>query len=204
MTFSDQWQNESDEIRQARTRAQSIGATVSSPTAASVLTVLAASVGARAAVEIGAGAGISGLHLLNGMADDAVLTTIDSDSANQAAAKETFAAAGVESTRARQITGDPAEVLPRLADGAYDIVVINSIADDPAAQLEQAQRVLREGGVLVVSGFLGDNGQVADLAARDPRTMALRELGSSVKDNENLRVVLLPIDSGVLVASKTA
>jgi predicted O-methyltransferase YrrM len=49
--------------------------------------VLAAALPARAVVEIGTGAGVSGLWLLGGMPSDGVLTTIDVEPEHQRAAR---------------------------------------------------------------------------------------------------------------------
>jgi hypothetical protein len=86
---------------------------------------LAAALRAKAVVEVGTGVGVSGLRILESMDADGILTTIDAEPNHQIAAKETFVEAGIVGGRARLITGNPAAVLPRLADGAYDLVVIN-------------------------------------------------------------------------------
>ena len=49
---------------------------------------------ARAVVEIGTGTGVSGLHLLAGMAPDGVLTSIDIEAEHQRAAKDVFGPVG--------------------------------------------------------------------------------------------------------------
>ena len=76
-------------------------------------------------VEVGTGAGISGLHLLAGMAPDGILTTIDVEAEHQRAAKKAFAEAGIAPTRTRLINGRALDVLPRLTDGAYDLVFVD-------------------------------------------------------------------------------
>ena len=63
------------------------------------LRVLAASGGARSVVEVGTGAGVSGLYLLRGMPADGVLTTIDVEAENQRAAREAFAEDGIRPNR---------------------------------------------------------------------------------------------------------
>ena len=50
--------------------------------------------GAKAVVEVGTGAGVSGLWLLSGMRDDGVLTTIDVEPEHQRLAKQAFTEAG--------------------------------------------------------------------------------------------------------------
>ncbi|KMR25932.1 methyltransferase, partial [Staphylococcus aureus] len=80
---------------------------------------------ARSVVTIGTDAGVSGLALLEGMTDHGVLTSIDPDAERQAAARKVLSLARIRSNQVRLITGTPLDVLPKLRDGAYDIVLIN-------------------------------------------------------------------------------
>lgn len=161
--------------------------------------MLAAAVGARTVVEVGTGTGVSGLYLLGGMPDDGVLTTIDVEPEHQRAARETFAEAGVRPNRTRLITGRALDVLPRLTDGAYDLVLLDADKRDFDAYLEQALRLLRVGGVLAVDNALWHD-KVADPAQRDETTTAIREMGKRVRENERLVPAMLPTGDGLLVA----
>lgn len=168
---------------------------------ASALRFLAAAIGARSVVEIGTGAGVSGLALLEGMGEDGVLTTIDIEAEHQRAAKEAFGEAGVRHQRTRLITGRALEVLPRLTDGAYDLVLVDADKPELPAYLDEAVRLLRTGGVLAVDNALW-NGKVADPAQRDESTTAVRELSKAVRSADNLVPALLPAGDGLLVAVK--
>jgi predicted O-methyltransferase YrrM len=64
-------------VAAARERAVDIGAGAVTPAVGALLSVFARLTGGRAVVEVGTGAGVSGLWLLSGMRDDGVLTTID-------------------------------------------------------------------------------------------------------------------------------
>lgn len=161
--------------------------------------MLAAAVGARTVVEVGTGTGVSGLYLLGGMPDDGVLTTIDVEPEHQRAARETFAEAGIRPNRTRLITGRALDVLPRLTDGAYDLVLLDADKRDFDAYLEQALRLLRPGGVLAVDNALWHD-KVADPAQRDETTTAIREMGKRVRENERLVPAMLPTGDGLLVA----
>src|SRR5690606_8996884 len=110
-------------------------------------------------------------------------------------AKEAFAAAGVRSTRTRTISGRALDVLPRLADGAYDLVLVDGDPAEAADCADQAIRMLRTGGVLVVNEALWHD-RVADPARRDEDTVAMRELGRRVRDDERLLPALLPVGGG--------
>jgi len=90
-------------------------------------------------------------------------------------------------------------VLPRLADGAYDIVFIDGDKSEYPAYLDEAVRLLRPGGAVVLDNALWHD-KVADPAQRDPQTIALRELVTSVRDDERFIPSLLPVGDGLLVA----
>jgi predicted O-methyltransferase YrrM len=128
-----------------------------------------------------------------------VLTTIDVEAEHQRAAREAYAEAGVRSGRTRLITGRALDVLPRLTDGAYDLVLVDADKRDFEEYLEQALRLLRRGGVLAIDNALWHD-KVADPAQRDETTTAIRELGKRVREHDRLLPALLPSGDGLLVA----
>ncbi|ALE80529.1 MULTISPECIES: O-methyltransferase [Pseudonocardia] len=191
---------EDDACGEARALGTAAGAHPISAAGGAALSVLAATVSARAVVEIGTGAGVSGLYLLRGMAGDGTLTTIDVDPELQRSARRTFLAAGYGPGRARLINGMALEVLPRLTDGGYDLVVADAVPAEYPGYLAEAIRLLRPGGVLVLEGVL-DGGRVAEPgAAHGPGTAALRETAALVRDDERLLSALLPVADGMLCA----
>ncbi len=190
---------EEDVVIAARERAGDLGCTPVGAGAGSALTFLAATVSARTVVEIGTGAGVSGLHLFAGMAPDGILTSIDIEAENQRAARQAFADAGIASSRARLINGRALEVLPRLTDGAYDLVVIDGAAQEAPQYVAEAIRLLRPGGVMALAHALAGD-KVADPTQRDADTVALREAIRAVRDDEALTPLLIPLSDGVLVA----
>jgi len=188
-------------IEAARQRAEQAGGRPVGAGVGAALRMLAASASARAVVEIGTGGGVSGLWLLAGMPSDGVLTTIDIEGEHQRAAKEAFAEAGVAHQRTRVIAGRAVEVLRRMTDAAYDLVFVDADAGSYPAYVEEATRLLRRGGLLVLNAMFGSD-KVADPAARDEVTKALRELGKLIRDDERFHTALLPVGDGLLVAIK--
>lgn len=184
----------------ARARATELGCLPVGPAAGATLRFLAAVLDARAVVEIGTGTGVSGLYLLHGMRTDGVLTTVDAEPEHSRAAREAFAEAGVAAHRARLISGDAMEVLPRLTDAGYDLVFCTGAAQEYAEYLPEALRLLRSGGVVVFDNALWRD-RVADPSARDPQTVAVRDLGRAIRDREDLVPVLLPVGDGLLAAA---
>jgi predicted O-methyltransferase YrrM len=199
--YSEEFIPESEAIQKARVRSEELGCVPVMPGTGSALRLLAAAVNAKAVVEVGTGAGVSGLGLMSGMPSDGILTTIDLQADHQRAAKEAYAAAGIAPQRARVIAGRALDVLPRLTDAAYDMVVIDADKAEYPQYVEQALRLLRSGGVLVLDNMLWHD-KVADPATRDEITTTLRDLGKELRDNESLLPALLPVGDGVLAAVK--
>jgi predicted O-methyltransferase YrrM len=199
--YSEDFVGETEVIEQARLRGEELGCTPVQPGVGAALRLLAAAARAKAVVEVGTGAGSSGLWLMAGMPSDGILTTIDVDPEHQRAAKKAYAAAGIPPQRTRVISGPALEVLPRLTDGAYDMVVIDGDKPEYPAYVEQALRLLRPGGVLALDNMLWHD-KVADPAARDETTTVLRDLGKALRDDDALVPALLPTGDGLLVAVK--
>lgn len=185
----------------ARERGAELGVEAVSPATGALLAALAAATGARHVAEIGTGAGVSGTWLLTGMPADGVLTTIDVDVECQRSARAAFAEAGVASSRTRTIGGRALEVLPRLADASYDLVVIDGDVAELADLVLQARRLLRVGGTLVIPHALWHD-RVADPAKRDAETVAMREAVRGVLADEEWQASLVPTGTGVLLAVK--
>ena len=160
--------------------------------------MLAATTGARTVVEVGTGAGCSGLWLLEGMPSDGVLTTIDVSLEHQRAARAAYQRAGHAPQRTRIISGSALTVLPRLADRAYDLVLVDGEKDEYPAYVEQALRLVRPGGVVVLDNMLWHD-RVADPAVRDETTMTLRALAKTLREDDDLMTTLLPVGDGLLV-----
>ena len=197
--FVDGYLAEDDVLLGARDRAAALGTTPIGAAGGAALCFLAATIGARAVVEVGTGTGVSGLWLLRGMADDGVLTSIDVDPEIQRAARTTFTEAGYGPSRLRLINGMGLEVLSRLRDGAYDLVFIDALPVEYPRHLDEALRLLRPGGLVVLDDVLRV-GRVGDAATADPATLAVREVARQVRDDERLVPMLLPVGDGLLCA----
>lgn len=165
------------------------------------LRFVAAALRAHKVVEIGTGTGVSGLWLLRGMAPDGVLTTIDREGEHQRLAREAFTEEGIPHTRLRLITGRALEVLPRLVDGEYDLVHCDGDKQEYTEYFEHALRLLRSGGVVAFDNALWHD-KVADPAQRDAQTVAIRELGRTIRADDRVVPVLLPVGDGLLAAVK--
>lgn len=174
------------------------GALIDSSTGAA-LRFLAAVLRAKAVVEVGTGTGDSARWLLAGMAPSGLLTSIDLDPTAQRIAREALAADGVPRSRTRFITGLADQVLPRLAEGAYDLMFVDAAPSGYPMYLEVGSRLLRPGGAIV---FAGTNPpETAD--RHDSRAAALRELTQAIRADEGLVPVALPVGDGLLAVARS-
>jgi predicted O-methyltransferase YrrM len=200
-TYAEQFVAEDDVLAAARARATEVGVVPVGSGVGAALRFVAAVVDTRAVVEVGTGTGVSGLWMLRGMRSDGVLTSVDVEAEHQQLAKETFTEGGFAPQRVRLIAGAALDVLPRLTDGHYDIVFCDAAKQEYGDYLDAALRLLRPGGVVAFDNALWHD-KVADPAQRDAETVAIRELGKRVAEDETLLPLLLPVGDGLLLAQK--
>jgi predicted O-methyltransferase YrrM len=187
---------EPDAIARARAHGIELGAAPISAAVGSQIAVLAAATNARSIVEIGTGAGVSGLWLLRG-APQAVLTSIDNEPEHLAAARQAFADARIPATRARFITGRAADVLPRMNEASYDIVLVDADPDNVIDYVEHGLRLVRTGGMVLVPRVLA-GGRVADPVQRDEVTSAYRSLVQATQESSAVLATVSPAGEGLL------
>jgi predicted O-methyltransferase YrrM len=101
---------------------------------------------------------------------------------------------GVSHTRVRTIAGAPRQVLPRLSDGAYDVVVIGpgteADGEDGHALLAEAHRLLSPGGSLVITPVFGAEGMLA----------SRHDLIQHLRDDPEWTASVMTVGEGVVLA----
>ncbi|WP_137845071.1 class I SAM-dependent methyltransferase [Microbacterium sp. 2FI] len=193
---------EPDHIIRARAHALELGAAPVSPEVGAQCAVIAAASGALNIVEIGTGAGVSGLWLLHG-SPRATLTTIDNEPEHLGAARQAFADAKIPAARARFITGRAGEVLPRMNEASYDIVLVDADADGVIEYVEHGLRLVRAGGTVLVPRVLA-GGAVADPVKRDAVTTAYRSLIQETQASPAVIGALSIVGEGLLQLTTVA
>lgn len=194
---------ESPAIIAARSKAAELGAYELGAGVGSALKWLAHSLGAINVVEVGTGSGVASLWLLSGMHREGVLTTIDPEAEHIRVARESAKDASISPSRIRFIVGDGIDVLSRLTDDGYDMVVWQGDPRDVAAGVDQAHRLLHVGGTLVINRALWHL-KVPDPAQRDEKTLAMRDTAKALRSDDRWLTTLLPIGDGLLLATKVS
>ncbi len=175
---------EHEALTEARERAEQVGA---APSAAvcSLLRWVTRKVNAKHAVVVGSRGGVTGLAVLDGMPERSVLTVIEPDAHQHGMTRDTFDAFGLNES-VRLIQGAPLDVLDRLTDGGYELVVVTTTNQDAATTVEEAARLLTPDGVFVMLPMDGPGDPVFDL----------------LMDDERFICAGLPLDDGIVLASR--
>lgn len=165
------------------------------------LTFLARMTRANAVIEIGTGTGTTGLAFFEGMSESGMLTTIDTQADLQFSAREAFKKQGIEPRRVRLISGLVLNVLNNLRAKAYDIVFINGNKLEYVEYLDQAERLLRPGGLVILNDCLWHN-LVADPEDESDETLIIREALESLTNSDSFTHLMLPVGEGLAIGLK--
>lgn len=200
--YTEEFVAERADIEVARQHSLELGIEPVTPSVGAQLAVLAAASRATNIIEIGTGVGVSGLWLLSG-APEAVLTSIDLEVDHQQVARRAFLEAGIPANRLRLIAGRASEVLPRMNEASYDLVVIDADAGSVIEYVEHGLRLVRTGGIVVVVHALW-RGRVADPAQRDETVAGFRLLLKEIATSDAVIASLTDAGDGLLQLVKIA
>ena len=198
--FSENFPHEDFYMQQARKNGGELGAKDPSTGSAGFIATIAAMAHAKSIVEIGTGSGVGALWLFDGADKECSITSIDSDRENSIGAKSILEEAGYSQHRFRFITGNALEVVNKLADATYDLVVIR-VAENLVDLIQESLRLLKGSGVLIIDNIL-DGGRVADPTQRDFESISRRDAIKSIKEDSRWRSALAPLGGGLLLAVK--
>ncbi|MGO2095858.1 MAG: O-methyltransferase, partial [Candidatus Microbacterium stercoravium] len=112
-------------------------------------------------------------------------------------ARQAFQQAKVPASRVRYITGRAGDVLPRMNEAAYDVVLIDADADSAIDYVAHGLRLARPGGTVLVARVMAA-GRVADPVARDALTSDLRGLITETLASPSVVATLSPLEEGLL------
>ncbi|MES2172216.1 MAG: O-methyltransferase [Actinomycetota bacterium] len=198
--FAEEFVVERPDIADARRHSVELGIEAISPAVGAQLAVIAAATVAGSIIEIGTGVGVSGLWMLAG-APQATITTIDLEPDHQDYARRAFLEAGIPANRMRLIAGDAGEVLPRMNEASYDIVLVDADPQSVIEYVEHALRLARVGGTVLVAHALWHD-RVADPVQRGDTVSGFRSLLREIAASDAVISALSPVGDGLLQLTK--
>jgi predicted O-methyltransferase YrrM len=136
-----------------------------------LLALLAESVGARHALEIGTLGGFSAIWIARALAAGGRLVTIEAEPRHAVVARESFARAGVLD-RIDLREGQALDVLPQLTGTTIDFTFIDADKPNTPAYFDWAIRLSRPGALVVIDNVVRE-GEIADAAKADASALAM-------------------------------
>jgi predicted O-methyltransferase YrrM len=198
--FAESFIHEDYYMQLARKNGEEVGAAEPTAAVGNFLKFLTQLTGAKSVVEIGTSSGVSGLWVLQGLPSDGVLTTIDAEREHSKIARNVFEEADIPSAKYRIITGNLIDVIGKLADNSYEVVITRD-GMDLFEVVQESYRLLRSGGLLVIDHALS-GGKVADSTQRDPESISRRDAIKVIKEDARWSSTVIPIGAGILLANK--
>jgi predicted O-methyltransferase YrrM len=177
-----------------------------SPEQGQFMALLVEMLGARRTLEIGTFTGYSALVVAAALPADGRVITCDIDEKATAIARRYWAEAGLAEKIELRL-GPAIATLDRLiADGQsgrFDFAFIDANKKEYAQYYERALTLLRPGGLAAIDNVLW-SGKVADPAATDPETEAIRAFNANLAVDSRVSISLVPIGDGLTLARKRA
>lgn len=169
------------------------------PQVGRLLYLLARLSGARRVMELGSAIGYSTIWWARAVGPRGRVWFTDSDSSNARDASRYFRSAGI-SRRITVMVGDAVECMHQVR-GRFDIVFCDIDKHGYPDAFGAAWPRIRPGGLFVCDNTLW-SGLVADRAARDVDTAAIRRLNLTTFSQKGAFATLLPVRDGVSVVLK--
>ena len=136
---SDLYISEDPHQNAAREKGIELGVVDATPGSGAFLKYVASLISAQSVVEIGTGSGVGTLWLLKGVMSSGVITTIDPEVQHTQIAKQSLVDADIPPNRYRLITSEYLDVMRKLADRGYDLVVFRGNPEDIFDVIDEAQ-----------------------------------------------------------------
>jgi len=155
--------------------------------------------GAKRCLEIGTYTGYSALAVALALPEDGSIVCCDVSEEWTAVGKPFWKKAGVDHKIDLRI-GPALETLKKLK-GPFDFVFIDADKENTLNYYERCLELVRRGGLIAVDNVLW-SGEVANPAAKDGMTVALRKFNDRVHQDERVELAMLSIGDGVTLALK--
>ena len=151
-------------------------------------------------LEIGTAVGYSAMCFSRYLDENGTIDTIERDHERREEAKENIIKVGVED-KINILEGDAVEILPNLNEN-YDVVFIDAAKGKYPFFLEQAKRMLNNGGIIFADNILYKGYVMSDYNKHKQRTAVrnLREYIKEVTEDENCTTEILEVGDGLAIS----
>ncbi len=177
-----------------------------SPEQGALMALLAQSIGAMRALEIGVFTGYSALVVADAMGAEGRLTALDINADYAEIARRFWAEAGV-AERIELRLGDARESLAALRadglDGAYDFAFIDADKSGYDTYYEQCLALVRPGGLILLDNTFY-MGRIAEPERWQESGAVVDALNRKIKGDERVTMVMLPIGDGLTICRKNS
>ena len=194
--FVEERVSEDVDIERARHASLEHGIDPITASAGQYIATIATALDATTIMEIGTGLGVGTIWLAHAC-PGAHVTSIDSEMDHHVSVRELLNAAEIPASRVRLITEKALDVLPKMNESSYDLVVIDADYQNVQAYVDHGISLVKPRGSVIVAGVLGDD-LVADPAKRDDKTSAYRWLLQALEDRNDIVHTLNLIGDGLV------
>jgi caffeoyl-CoA O-methyltransferase len=168
---------------------------------AAFVTLLVRAIGARRALEVGTFLGYGAISIARGLPEDGELICLEIDEGYAERARAHLDEAGL-GDRVEIRVGPASDGLRALTDdGGFDFCFIDADKVGYPAYFEEALRLLRPGGLVMLDNTLMD-GRVLDPEPDDESSQVMGYLNDRLAVDERVEVAMLGIADGVTLALK--
>ena len=200
---------ESALLRQTRSRAREAGFSGGSAAQADFLRLLVHVGRVRSLIAVGSGEAATAVSLVDALAGAGQLTAVDSTANGAALIRAIFTRLEDTTTTNLRVVNAQAKVfLPRLNANDYDLIVVSGNTSNYRACYEQAARLLKQRGLLVLTDALAfgtpdSPGGLLNPADRSARAVEFRGLLEDIRADETFDSTLVSVGTGLLLAVKS-
>ena len=163
-----------------------------------VLSMISKLIAPKSVLEIGTFTGYSALCLLEGLANDGHLHTIEKNEELEDFARKYFNQSGRGKAIVQHI-GDAQTIIPTLKT-TFDLVFIDADKANYPTYLELILPKMNAGGIILSDNVLWSGKVIEPIQANDIDTKALIAYNKMLVDHTKLETILLPIRDGLTIS----
>jgi caffeoyl-CoA O-methyltransferase len=152
----------------------------------------------RRVLEIGTFTGYAAICLVDGLADDGKLITIDVNEELHDMVARYLNEAGLQN-KVDALVGDAKQIIPTL-DETFDMVFIDADKVNYANYYDLVFNKVRPGGIIIADNALWSGKVLAD--KKDKDTAAIDAFNAKVSNDSRVETCLLPVRDGLMVIWK--